>query len=79
MCNVSWSFTSDDLREAFEEAGTVVDAVIIFDKIRARSKGFGFVEFEDEETAAKAKEMFDGRDIGGRELKVDFAQPKSED
>ena len=73
--NVSWSFTSEDLRDAFAEAGEVVDAQIIMDRIKNRSKGFGFVEFATEEEAAKAKEMFDGKDIGGRELKVDFARP----
>jgi RNA recognition motif-containing protein len=43
-----------------------------------RSKGFGFVEMSSEEEAKKAIEMLNGKDLGGRNLKVDAAQPQRE-
>lgn len=74
--NLSYSVTNDQLRDHFAAAGTVTDAVVITDKFSGRSKGFGFVEFETAEMAQKAIEMFNGKELDGRELVVNEARPK---
>lgn len=76
--NLPYSVTGDRLREVFAEAGTVNDAVVISDKYSGRSKGFGFVEMGSEEEAKKAIEMFDGKDLDGRAIKVNEAKPREE-
>ncbi|MBN1168298.1 RNA-binding protein [Candidatus Woesebacteria bacterium] len=77
--NLDWSVTSDQLKEYFGEAGEVVDAVVIMDRQTGRSRGFGFVEFADEKAAAKAIEMFAGKDFNGRELVVNEARERAEE
>lgn len=74
--NLPYEATTDDLRTHFSQAGTVVDAVVIIDKRTGRSKGFGFVEFEKDEEAAKAIEMFAQKDFNGRALVVNEARPQ---
>ena len=74
--NLSYEVGADALRTHFSQAGTVTDAVVITDKGSGRSKGFGFVEFEKDEEAAKAIEMFNGQDFEGRALVVNEARPK---
>jgi cold-inducible RNA-binding protein len=70
--------TSDELQSHFAQAGQVVSAQIITDKFSGRSKGFGFVEMASPEEAAKAIEMFNNTDFGGRNLAVNEARPKTE-
>ncbi len=70
-----YSTTQDGLREGFAAAGNVVSAIIITDKMSGRSKGFGFVEFDTEEEATKAIEMFNGKDFEGRRITVSEARP----
>jgi RNA recognition motif-containing protein len=68
--------TSDSaLRDAFAEAGTVVSATIIMDKMTGRSKGFGFVEMATDDDAAKAIDMWNGKELEGRKLTVNEARP----
>ena len=74
--NLPYSATLDGLKAHFTQAGTIVDAIIITDKATGRSKGFGFVEFEKEEEAAKAIEMFNQKDFDGRNLVVNEARPQ---
>ncbi len=74
--NLPYTATTDDLRTHFSQAGTVTDAVVIMDKMSGRSKGFGFVEFEKDEEAAKAIEMFSQKDFQGRALVVNEARPQ---
>ena len=76
--NLPYTVTSDSLRAHFAAGGTVVDAVVISDRRSGRSKGFGFVEFGTEEEAQKAIEMFNGKDMEGRNLVVNEARPKEE-
>jgi RNA recognition motif-containing protein len=76
--NISWGATQEDLAKAFSEAGTVESAVIITDKFSGRSKGFGFVEMSSSEEAAKAVELLDGKDLDGRELRVNEANAREE-
>ena len=52
------------------------DTVIVKDRATGRSKGFGFVEMADEETAASAIERFNDTDLGGRTIKVAEARPR---
>lgn len=76
--SLAWGTKSETLREAFEKAGTVVDAVVITDRMSGRSKGFGFVEMSTAEEAAAAIEMWNGKELDGRKIAVNEARPKEE-
>lgn len=73
--NLAWTVTSDDLRSFFSSFGTVIDAVVIMDKMTNRSRGFGFVEMETEEQAQKALDA-NGKDLKGRNMNVNMAKPQ---
>ncbi|GEM_PF-145910 len=73
--NLSWNLTSEDLRQLFAEFGNVEDAVVLTDKFSGRSKGFGFVTMSTEEEAQAAIEGLHQKDIDGRQLAVNVAQP----
>ncbi len=75
--NLSWEVTSDDLRAFFGSYGTVIDAVVIKDKMTGRSRGFGFVEMETEEQAQKALDG-NGKDLKGRNMNVNMAKPQED-
>jgi len=72
---LSYGTSEATLKSTFEAAGTVESAVIIMDKMTNRSKGFGFVEMSTDEEAAKAIEMFNGKELEGRNLTVNEAKP----
>lgn len=74
--NLPWSLRDADLEQMFGEVGEVVSAKVIMDRIKNRSKGFGFVEFASDDLAQKAIEEFDGKDVEGRPLRVNLAQDK---
>ena len=76
--NFPYSITESDLNSLFAGAGEVSTVAIIMDKMSGRSKGFGFVEMADDAGAAKAIEMFNGKDMDGRALVVNEARPKEE-
>jgi RNA recognition motif-containing protein len=76
--NLSYSTTSEDLRELFEQVGTVDSATVISDRDTGRSKGFGFVEMSSREEGESAIEKFNGQDVGGRNLTVNEARPREE-
>ena len=73
-----YSTTTDELKAHFEGAGSVSSAVIIMDKMTGRSKGFGFVEMDNDGDADNAISMFNGKDFGGRNLTVNEARPMEE-
>ena len=75
--NLPYSYNDKMLEELFAEFGEVESAVVIFDRARGRSKGFGFVEIDDE-GAEKAIEELASREVEGRSLKVNDARPKVE-
>ncbi len=76
--NLSFNTTDQELEQLFAEFGKVVSATVVKDRDTDRSRGFGFVEFASQAEAQKAKEAMDGKDVGGRALKVDEArEPKS--
>ena len=76
--NLDWGVTSDQLKEFFSKAGEIVDAVVIMDRQTGRSRGFGFVEFADDEGAKKGLE-FSGKEFNGRELVVNEARERTEE
>ncbi len=71
-----YSTTQDELRAHFAQAGDVVSADIVIDRMTNRSRGFGFVVMGYPEAANKAIEMFHDKDFGGRRLTVSIARPK---
>ena len=73
--SLPYSTTDDQLKDHFAQAGTVVSAHVIIDKMTGRSKGFGFVEMSTEAEAQKAIEMFNGQDMAGRNIVVNVARP----
>jgi RNA recognition motif-containing protein len=75
--NLPFNTTAADLEALFGEYGTVDSAAIINDRETGRSRGFGFVEM-DNEAGAKAIEELDGADYNGRNLKVNEARPREE-
>src|SRR5215510_8715097 len=76
--NLSFRTTSDELRDAFSQVGTVESASVIEDRETGRSRGFGFVEMATPEEAAAAIEAFNGKDFGGRNLTVNEAKPRTD-
>ncbi len=74
--NLSYKVSDQDLTEVFEEFGDVISAKVIKDRETGRSKGFAFVEMENEEDAQAAIEELDGSEIDGRAVKVNKARPK---
>ena len=74
--NLAFQTTSQDLQELFAQAGTVESANVIEDRDTGRSKGFAFVEMSTQEEAASAIEQFNGKEVGGRALKVNEARPR---
>ena len=73
--NLSFSTTSEELQQAFAQAGSVVEAIVMADKMTGRSRGFGFVTMADQDSANKAIEMYNGKDFGGRVIVVNEARP----
>ena len=74
---LAWATNDDGLRDAFSKAGTVTSATVMTDRMTGKSRGFGFVEMEDAD-AAKAIEMWDGKDLDGRVVRVNEARPRTE-
>ena len=73
--NLPFSTTSEDLEALFGEFGTVESAAVINDRETGRSRGFGFVEMGNEDGARAISEL-DGKDYGGRDLRVNEARPR---
>jgi RNA recognition motif-containing protein len=73
-----YAVSDQELNDLFAEYGTVVSATIIMDRQTGRSKGFGFVELEDDAMAQKAVEEMNGKDVDGRSLAVSVARPREE-
>ncbi len=76
--NLSWQMTDDDLSNLFTEHGTVTSAKILKEKNTGRSKGFGFVEMEDDEAAKAAIAALNESEVQGRKLIVNESQPRPE-
>jgi cold-inducible RNA-binding protein len=73
---LSYNTDVEEVRQLFTQAGEVVSANIIRDKFTNQSRGFGFVEMATEEQAAEAIKMFNGKELGGRNLVVNESRPQ---
>ena len=76
--NLSYEATEKDIKEAFEAFGEVDTVKVIKDNYTGRSKGFGFVEMPAKAEAQSAIEGLNGKDLKGRNLKVNEARPPAE-
>ena len=76
--NLSWQMTDEDLRNLFEQHGAVGSAKIVKDKVSGRSKGFGFVEMEDDQAAQAAITALYDQEVMGRKIIVNESQPKQQ-
>lgn len=74
--NLSYKVSDNDLKETFEKFGEVASAKVITDRDTGRSKGFGFVEMENDSEAQNAIDDLDGTEMDGRTIKVNKAKPK---
>lgn len=74
--SISWSTTEDALTDAFSQAGTVVSAKVITDRMSGRSKGFAFVEMATPEDAQAAIAMWNEKELDGRKIFVNEARPQ---
>jgi len=74
--NMSFQTSEGDLRALFEPFGAVTRVHIAMDRETGRSRGFAFVEMPNDAEAATAMRSLDGKDVGGRNLKVNEARPK---
>ena len=75
--NLPYNISDDQLQAIFAKFGTPDSARVITDRDTGQSKGFGFVEFSNDEQAREALSL-NGTDFGGRSLKVNEARPKNE-
>lgn len=74
--NIAWSMTEDDVEALFAEFGAVSSVKIITDKYSGRSKGFGFVEMDDDAAAQTAIDALNDSEQEGRNLRVNQARPR---
>jgi len=75
--NLPYSASQDSLQETFSQCGTVDSVNVITDRDTGQSKGFGFVEMSSDSEAQKAIQELNGKEIDGREIKVNEAKPKA--
>jgi len=78
VAKLDYNTQEDTLREAFEEFGEVSSAKIIMDKFTGRSKGFGFVEMDDDDQAREAIDALNDSDLDGRTIVVKKARPRED-
>ena len=76
--SLAYATTDDSLKAFFETVGPVKSARVITDRESGRSKGFGFVEFEDEANNQKAIDELNGKELDGRAIAVSEARPRED-
>ena len=76
--NLSFNTTNQDLNELFGAVGTVESSNIIEDRETGRSRGFGFVEMASQAEGEAAISQLNGKEVDGRELKVNEAKPQAD-
>jgi RNA recognition motif-containing protein len=74
---LSYSTTSDGLREFFSQSGNVLSATVITDRFSGQSRGFGFVEMAAAEEAQNAISQLNGRELDGRRITVEISNPQA--
>jgi RNA recognition motif-containing protein len=75
--NLPWSTGDADLKDLFSRFGKVHSAAVIMDRETGRSRGFGFVEMATSEEAGQAVTQLNGRELDGRQLKVEISKPRT--
>jgi len=78
IAGLSYNITDADLNDLFGEYGDITSAKVIMDKETGRSKGYGFVEMNDEDAGQKAIEELNGAEYDGRTISVSVARPRTE-
>ena len=78
VSNISWGTKTETLAELFSEFGEVSSARIITDKETGRSRGFGFVEMNNDEEGQKAIDALNDKEVDGKNLRVTIARPREE-
>jgi cold-inducible RNA-binding protein len=76
--NISYSMKEEELRKAFGQFGEVVSVKIIIDKRTGKSKGYGFVEMDSDASADEALKNMNGKELAGRNVKVNKANSQTE-
>jgi cold-inducible RNA-binding protein len=76
--NLAFQTTSEELQDLFAQAGTVQSARVVEDRDTGRSRGFAFVEMSSNAEASAAIDQFNGKELGGRSLKVNEAKAREE-
>jgi RNA recognition motif-containing protein len=74
--NLSYGQTEDELRDAFAAYGDVTSVKILMDRETGRSRGFAFVEMPNQSEGETAIAQLNGKDLGGRALRVNEARPR---
>ena len=72
---ISFSTSTERLRELFAQVGAVESATVVTDRDTGRSRGFAFVEMATAEEAEQAVTRFNGQEVDGRQIKVELAKP----
>jgi len=76
--NLSYQMSEDELRDAFGAFGEVSSVKILMDRETGRSRGFGFVEMPNQSEAETAIAQLNGKDVGGRALRINEARPREQ-
>ena len=76
--NLSYGMSEDELRDAFGAFGQVSSVKILMDRETGRSRGFGFVEMPNQSEAETAIAKLNGKDVGGRALRINEARPREQ-
>lgn len=76
--SLPWAVDDQKLGDLFSEFGSVVSAVVLKDRMTGRSRGFGFVEMENDQEAQEALEKLNGSDMDGRKIVVNVARPRED-
>lgn len=72
--NLPWAFSSNQLQDIFKEHGNVISAKVVTDRDSGKSRGFGFVEMENDQDANNAIKALNGSELNGRKLIVSAAK-----
>lgn len=76
--SLAYATNDDSLKAFFEQVGPIASARVITDRDSGRSKGFGFVQFENDADNQKAIDQLDGKELDGRTISVSLARPKED-
>ena len=74
--NLPFSTNDTELREIFSRAGNIESATVMMDRATGRSRGFGFVEMPNQSEAEAAIAQLNGKEVGGRALRINEARPR---